>query len=269
MITFPHAKINLGLNVTEKRQDGYHNILSCFYPVSWSDALEILPAKQFAYSSSGLSIRGEDKDNLCIKAYHLLKKKYGLPPIQMHLHKVIPMGAGLGGGSSDAAFVLKSLDILFNLSLTVKDLMDYAGSLGSDCPFFIQDKPVIASGTGNNFEPVALSLQGYNLIIVNPGIPISTVEAYAGIKPQFPDVDIRKILKLPVNEWKGTLVNDFEPSIFEKYPEIAAIKLKLYALGAEYASMSGSGSSVYGLFKQNKMRKHEFPKHYQVWEQAL
>lgn len=269
MISFPHAKINLGLYVTQKRSDGFHNILSCLYPISWSDALEILPAEEFHYSASGLFIPGDTKDNLCIKAYQLLRKKFDLPPIQMHLHKVIPMGAGLGGGSSDAAFALKSLNSLFKLSLTNQELMDFAASLGSDCPFFIEGQPVMASGTGNTFAPIKLSLQGYNLVIVNPGIPISTIEAYAEIRPKPLNFDLSEILMLPIIEWEGKLINDFEPIIFEKYPEIAAIKHKLYADGAEYASMSGSGSSVFGFFKRDKTLKHKFPEHYTIWEQLL
>lgn len=269
MVTFPHAKINLGLNVTEKRQDGYHNIHACFYPVPLSDALEILPSEQFSYTFSGLSIKGEDKDNLCIKAYQLLKKKFDIPPIQMHLHKVIPMGAGLGGGSADAAFVLKSLNALFDLALSEKELMDFAAALGSDCPFFIQDKPVIASERGNIFEPINLSLASYHLVLINPGIFISTPEAYGAIRPKQPIFDLREVLSLPISSWKDRLFNDFEAVVFEKFAEIGAIKTMLYDLGAEYASMTGSGSSVFGLFRNKLSLENKFPTHYQIWEHVL
>lgn len=269
MISFPHAKINLGLYVTEKRSDGYHNISSCFYPIGWSDALEIIPATSFDFSTSGLSIPGNIEDNLCVKAYKLLHKAFGLPPIQMHLHKVVPMGAGLGGGSSDGAFTLKMLNEIFNLSLKEEELAHYAGMLGSDCPFFIRKEAVIATGTGNIFEPMALSLQGHRLLIVNPQISISTVEAYAQVVPKIPRHDIRDTLGLPIEHWKSSLNNDFEASVFQRFPEVAKIKTALYEMGASYASMSGSGSSVFGIFKSDTIPSHSFPDHYQIWEESL
>lgn len=269
MISFPHAKINLGLYVTEKRPDGYHNISSCFYPIGWSDALEIIPATSFDLSTSGLDIPGNIENNLCVKAYKLLRKEFDLPPIQMHLHKVVPMGAGLGGGSSDGAFTLKMLNEVFNLSLQEEALANYAGMLGSDCPFFIQRKPVIATGTGNIFEPIALSLQGFKLLIVNPQISISTVEAYTQVVPKIPKHDIPEILRLPIEDWKSTLKNDFEASVFQRFPEVAQIKRALYEMGASYASMSGSGSSVFGIFKCDSIPSHSFPDHYQIWEESL
>src|SRR5690606_26506918 len=194
--------------ITEKRPDGYHNISSCFYPIAWSDALEILPSPSFCFSSSGLAIPGNKADNLCVKAYQLLQKKFDIPPVQIHLHKVIPMGAGLGGGSSDGAFTLKILNELFELSLTKETLEGYAATLGSDCPFFIKGKPVIASGTGHVFEPIELSLEGHTLIVVNPQIEVSTADAYSNVTPKAPEQDIRKTLHLPVDAWRDALSND-------------------------------------------------------------
>lgn len=270
MISFPHAKINLGLYVTEKRLDGYHNISSCFYPIGWSDALEIIPSPSLNFSSSGLAIPGNVADNLCMKAYELLQKKFDLPPVKIHLHKVIPTGAGLGGGSSDGAFVLKTLNKIFELSLKEEALEDYAGMLGSDCPFFIKGKPVVATGTGNIFEPVALSLQGYTLLVIHPQITVNTAEAYRQIIPKKPEREIWEILSLSIEDWKNTLSNDFEASVFQKFPEIASIKTGLYDLGASYASMSGSGSSVFGLYPSDIIPPTSyFPDHYQIWKQAL
>ena len=232
MISFPHAKINLGLYITDKRPDGYHNLLSCFYPIAWTDALEILPAKAFSYAASGLPVPGKEQDNLCVKAYHLLQKEFGLPPVQMHLHKVIPMGAGLGGGSADAAFALKSLSTIFNLALSEEALSDYGAALGSDCPFFIQDNTVIAAGTGDILQPVKVALQGYYLVVIYPGLSMNTAEAYRSIKPKACPADLEALLKRPVPEWKEKLFNDFEPVVFRKFPEVAAIKQKLYEMGA-------------------------------------
>lgn len=269
MITFPYAKINLGLNVTEKRPDGYHNISSCFYPIGWSDALEIIPSTEFQFSTSGLVIPGHIEDNLCVKAYRLLQTEFDLPPIKMHLHKVVPTGAGLGGGSSDGAFALKMLNEIFNLSLKEEILENYAGMLGSDCPFFISRKPVIATGTGNIFEPIALSLKGYTLWVVNPRINVSTADAYGKVVPKKPEHNIKDTLQLPIELWQATLSNDFEQSVFQKYPEVAQIKTALYGMGASFASMSGSGSSVFGLFKNNILLSPSFPEHYQIWKEIL
>lgn len=250
MLVFPNAKINLGLQITEKRKDGFHNLVTCMYPIPLTDAMEIILAKKTVFSSSGIAIPGSEKDNLILKAYQLLKKDFNdLPPIAIHLHKAIPIGAGLGGGSADAAFALKAMNKLFDLYLEEWFLEDYAAQLGSDCPFFIENTPKIATGRGEILDSIDLTLKGKWLVLVNPNIHIGTKEAYAGIKPKQPEADLKAILS-DRERWKEDLVNDFEPSIFEKHPEIKAIKEGLYDQGAYYAAMSGSGSTVFGLFDE-------------------
>lgn len=252
MIRFPNAKINLGLNITRRRADGYHDIETVFYPIGWKDALEIVPSAQqkegCSYQGSGLVIDCPPEKNLVLKAYSLLNKEFPLPPVDVYLHKVIPFGAGLGGGSSDAASMLLLLNEWAGLGLSLDQLAGYASKLGADCSFFIYNKPLFAHGIGNLFEPVQLSLTGYYLALVKPPVFVSTAEAYASVNPTLPEVSLKELLKMPVNEWKGKVVNDFEQSVFERYPLIAEIKEQLYAKGALYASMSGSGSSVFGLF---------------------
>lgn len=252
MITYPNAKINLGLNIVEKRPDGYHNLETVFYPINLQDALEVTKLKgeaEYALKNSGVPIEGEPDDNLVVKAYRLLKQDYpDLPAVDIHMYKHIPTGAGLGGGSSDAAFMLKLLNEKFKLELSVEQLEEYAARLGADCAFFIRNKPVFATGIGNVFEPIELSLKGYYLVLVKPDIFVSTKEAYAGIHPQQPEYSLKDIIRQPVENWKKLMKNDFEESIFKIYPEIAAIKDKLYDMGAVYAAMSGSGSSVFGIF---------------------
>lgn len=249
MVTFPNAKINIGLNVVRKRKDGFHDLISCFLPVPFYDVLEIIKSSKYAFTSSGIAIPGKPEQNLCIKAFKLLKKDFGLQEVSIYLHKLIPIGAGLGGGSADAAFVLKSLNVLFELFLDDSLLETYAAQLGSDCPFFVQNKPVMAYGRGNEFESIDLSLQGKYLLLITPRLHISTADAYAGIKPQEPETDLKNVLEqTPVEQWKGVVKNDFEDSVFQKYPELASLKDKLYDLGAVYASMSGSGSTLYGIF---------------------
>lgn len=250
MICFPNAKINLGLHVLSKRADGYHNIETVFYPVNLCDALEIVPVEEgkIIFSQTGIPVDGKPEDNLVMKAYHLLKKDYDLPEIAIYLRKQIPFGAGLGGGSSDAAFMIKLLNDFAELKLSVEQMEAYAGQLGADCPFFIQNKPVFAEATGNVFSPVSISLQAYHLVVVKPSVSVSTKEAYARVKPQQPAVSLNNIIRLPVKEWKNHLFNDFEPGVFTQYPEIGKIKQKLYVEGALYASMSGSGSAVFGIF---------------------
>lgn len=248
MLTFPNAKINLGLQVTEKRKDGFHNLVTCMYPVPLTDALEIILAKKTIFTSSGIAIPGSEKDNLILKAYQLLKRDFNdLPPIAIHLHKAIPIGAGLGGGSADAAFALKAMNKLFDLYLEDWFLEDYAAQLGSDCAFFIENTPKIATGRGEILKAIDLELKGKWLVLVNPNIHIGTKEAYVGIKPKQPEVDLRVILA-DRQRWKDELVNDFEYGIFEIHPEIKAIKESLYEQGAFYSAMSGSGSTVFGLF---------------------
>lgn len=252
MISFPNAKINLGLHITAKRKDGYHDIETCMVPIPLTDALEmIISTKKTSFESSGLTIPGDPKENLILKAYQLLKKDFpSLPHVSIHLHKNIPMGAGLGGGSSDAAFALNLMNNLFDLILDDFFLEEYAAQLGSDCAFFIENKPKIAKGRGELLTPIDLDLAGTYLILINPGIHTGTKEAYAGVTPSTPKVKLEEILA-DKSRWKEELVNDFEASISSNHPEIAAIKEKLYENGAYYAAMSGSGSSVFGLFEEN------------------
>lgn len=254
MLTFPNAKINLGLNITEKRPDGYHNLETVFYPIPIEDALEITelqgaPGEKFRLHQAGLEIAGEADNNLVVKAYKLLDEQFHLPPTDIHLFKHIPSGAGLGGGSADAAFMLKLLNEQFGLALTDDALEEYAARLGADCAFFIKNRPVYAEGIGNLFSPITLSLKGYRLWLVKPDIFVSTRDAFARIKPRRPQASLREIVKLPVEEWKACMVNDFEESVFPQFPAIGEIKEEMYRQGAVYASMSGSGSSVYGLFR--------------------
>jgi 4-diphosphocytidyl-2-C-methyl-D-erythritol kinase len=253
MLAFPNAKINLGLNVTGKRTDGFHDIETVIFPVAFRDVLEILPSGEqpVDFQHSGLTIPGKMEDNLCLRAYHLLKSGFQIPAIRMHLHKMIPMGAGLGGGSSDAAFTIKLLNELFSLSLDPSQMMQYSCKLGSDCAFFIENKPVFATGRGDQFAPIKLNLSGYSIVIVIPPVHVGTAEAYEKVVVKKPLESILSILKSPPGEWKDRLVNDFEDSVFQRYPGIPEIKEKLYAEGAVYASMSGSGSAVYGLFDQS------------------
>ena len=254
MITFPNAKINLGLNIVEKRPDGYHNLETIFYPINLQDALEVTRRenndKEYTLHISGSPLEGEPEDNLVVKAYKLLKKDYpGLLPVDIHMYKHIPAGAGLGGGSSDAACMIKLLNDKFSLRLSTERMEEYAAKLGADCAFFIRNKPVFATGIGNLFEPVELSLKGYHIILIKPDIFVSTRDAFAEIKPVRPAVSLKEIVKQPMETWKNSMKNDFEDSVFKKFPEITAIKDELYDLGAVYAAMSGSGSSVYGIFK--------------------
>lgn len=250
MVLFPHCKINLGLHVVEKRADGFHNIETCFYPVPYTDALEVIKAESFSFSQSGIVVPGSVESNLCVKAYQLLKQDFDLPAVQMHLHKVIPTGAGLGGGSADAAFTIRALNSLFEWNLTLDKQQQYAAALGSDCAFFIQDKPMIGKGRGELLSASPISLSGKYLVLVKPEIHISTAEAYAGVTPKQPSIALEEILSLPVIDWKNKLHNDFEPSVFARQPLLTEIKQTLYNKGAAYACMSGSGATVYGVFEQ-------------------
>lgn len=251
MIAFPNAKINIGLNITSKRVDGYHNLSSCFLPIDWKDALEIVPADEFEFSSSGLDIPGDSSGNLCVKAYELLKEKHDIPPVKMHLHKVIPMGAGLGGGSADGAFALKLLNDQFELGLTITQLEAYAKTLGADCPFFIDNKPKLVAGIGEVMEDISIDLSGYSIVVVFPGIHVSTKTAFSGITPKAPDYDIKTILQQSPKNWQDTVINDFEETVFAAHPDIQKIKNQLLDLGADYASMTGTGSAVFGVFGNN------------------
>lgn len=262
MVSFPPCKINLGLNIIGKRPDGYHDLITCFYPVPWLDVLEIIPAAEFSFSGSGLPIPGDAEENLCIKAYRLLKKDFNLGPVQMHLHKIIPMGAGLGGGSADAAWVLRTLDQVFGLQLSPEKLRHYASQLGSDCAFFTTDKPMLGTGRGEVLQPASVSLSGKFMVLVKPAVHVSTAEAYSAVTPGQPAHDLKEVLeKQPVDSWKGRVVNDFEGSVFRRYPVIGQIKETLYAKGALYASMSGSGSAVFGIFSNPTDLRSTFEDH--------
>jgi 4-diphosphocytidyl-2-C-methyl-D-erythritol kinase len=249
MVRFPNAKINLGLKVINKRSDNYHNIETIFYPIALRDALEIIPSKEMQFEVSGLEVTGNPEDNLCLKAYRLLKKDFPqLPNLKIHLHKTIPAGAGLGGGSSDGAFMLKMLNEKFRLQLTEEALTNYALQLGSDCPFFIINQPCFATGRGEILTPVILDLSGYTIIVVNPEIHVSTKEAFSKLTPKQREKSMSGIVLQPVSIWKEELENDFEKFIFDLYPAIKEIKDEMYAAGAEYASMTGTGSTVFGIF---------------------
>jgi 4-diphosphocytidyl-2-C-methyl-D-erythritol kinase len=304
MIVFPNCKINLGLHILNKREDGYHNLETVFYPLPLKDALEIVRkdhgrwttddstpthdsplTTHVTFSSTGLQIAGDEANNLCIKAYHLLKKDFPqLPPIQMHLHKAIPMGAGLGGGSADGAFALKLLNEKFQLGLNDEQLISYALQLGSDCPFFIINKPCYATGRGEKLEAVELDLSAYKFAIINPGIHVNTGWAFTNLNlsgrsanssnqsdsSKRPDSeqnstssgrlerpDVRAIIQQHISTWKDQLINDFEEPVCKAHPEIAAIKQQLYDAGAVYASMTGSGSTVFGIFEKEPELKFD------------
>lgn len=267
MIAFPNAKINLGLNIIRKRQDGYHELETCFYPVPWQDALEIVEAKKTIVSISGVEVPN-DGDNIVLKAYHLLTSDFNLPPVHIHLHKVIPIGAGLGGGSADAAFALKLLNNLFALGLSDDKLMNYAVRLGADCVFFIHNKPMLATGIGERLTEAEISLKGKFILLVYPNIHVSTKDAFSNIKPKKPDNIIKQVLgEKNISEWKCSLKNDFEALIFDIYPILLNLKQQLYDAGAVYASMSGSGSSMYGIFDKNP--QIDFSEKYTTWSGRL
>lgn len=250
MITFPNAKINLGLYITGKRPDGYHNIESIFYPVPLCDALEIVLSDELTFTTSGLDIPGETSENLCLKAYHLMAKNYSeIRPVHIHLLKKIPMGAGLGGGSADGAFMINLLNNYFELNLDGAVRENYAAQLGSDCPFFIENKPQFVTGRGEVMKPHTLNLSGWYIVIVSPEIHISTQKAYAGITPAPSGVDWDSVAVEHISDWSKILRNQFEENIIKAHPEIGRIKNQLLAEGAVYAAMTGSGSSVFGLFE--------------------
>lgn len=256
MVAFPNCKINLGLNIVRKRDDGFHDLETVFYPLPICDVLEVIhdraPVTDISFSSSGLPVQGALSDNLCIRAYRLLKQDFpDLPPVAMHLHKAIPMGAGLGGGSSDAAFVLKMLNEKFNLGVSAEKLKEYALALGSDCPFFLHNKPCFASGRGEALDPIELDLSAYSFLVIHPGIHVNTGWAFSQLTPAPPKKPVKEIISQPVSTWKQELVNDFETPVFSAHPQIGALKEKMYAAGAIYASMSGSGSTVFGIFEKD------------------
>lgn len=264
MIVFPNCKINLGLRILRKRADGFHDLDTAFFPVPVTDALEIIPGGDtLTFTSSGINI--DNTNNTCTKAYELLKKDFPqLPGAKMHLHKNIPIGAGLGGGSADGAFALQLLNNYFNLGLTAKQLIDYSLLIGSDCPFFILNKPCIASGRGEILEPVSIQLTGYSIYLINPGIHINTGWAFSHITPSEQVTAVRDIISQPIEKWKEQLVNDFENPVFIQHPSVGAIKETLYNQGAVFAAMSGSGSTVFGIFKKTDTPLFHFPVNYRV-----
>lgn len=270
MLTFPNAKINIGLNIVERRSDGFHNIESVFYPIQWRDGLEMVKANSFDFRTTGLPIPGKAESNLIIKALALVKEQTGVDVFKsiVHLHKVIPMGAGMGGGSADGAFALKLANELFELDLATEDLQDLARKLGSDCAFFIENKPVFCYDKGDQFRETTLDLSGKYIVVVNPNIHISTAEAYAGVQPRKWETGLKRAILQPINEWKHLVKNDFENSLLNKYPVIQETKNKLYDLGAAYASMTGSGSTVYGIFDEKPELQHSFSE-FTIWEGEL
>ena len=258
MITFPIAKINLGLNVVEKRLDGYHNLQTVFYPVPIMDALEIAPMSEGFPSDvdcdlkvTNIHIEGDEQRNLVVRAYQLLKKDFpSLPRIHTHLWKGIPTQAGMGGGSSDCAYMIRLLNETFDLQLTNEQMQQYAAQLGADCAFFIESVPCYAEGIGEQLEPISLDLSGWYIGVVRPDIPVPTKEAFSRIHPHYPSLNCREVVMQPVETWRDNLINDFEESVFVLHPEIGAVKEQLYKMGATYAAMSGSGSALFGLFKE-------------------
>ena len=282
MITFPIAKINLGLNVVEKRPDGYHNLQTVFYPVPLTDALEVLPmdrafpaptdcdlkvtaaATVAAGSAAGISPfdTGDEQRNLVVRAYNALKADHpALPRCHAHLYKAIPTQAGMGGGSSDCAYMIRLLNEMFALGLTKQQQMDYAARLGADCAFFIKSRPCYAEGIGEQLEDIDLDLSGWHIAVVRPDIPVPTREAFSRIRPHYPAKNCRDVVRQPVDTWAAELVNDFEESVFALHPELAAVKEHLYNMGATYAAMSGSGSALFGLFRNCPDRlSQEFPR---------
>ncbi len=270
MIKFPNAKINLGLNIVAKRPDGYHNIETIFYPIGIKDALEVVPSKSNKDSLhiSGIRVDGPPEKNLVMKALHLVKENNNLPVVEVYLHKQIPFGAGLGGGSADAAIMLLLLNERFELNIPDEKLLSMASSLGADCAFFIKNKPVLATGIGNVFQEIGLSLKGYSLVLVKPDIHVSTPEAYSMVKPTPPEIPLTEVIKRPLTEWQHLMVNDFEQSVFARFPAINDIKQKLISAGAVYAAMSGSGSSVFGIFKELPQSLPGFDNCY-IWKGIL
>jgi 4-diphosphocytidyl-2-C-methyl-D-erythritol kinase len=273
MIVFPKAKINIGLRIKEKRNDGYHNIETVFYPVSFCDALEFVvseePEGKDILILTGISVGVSPEENIVMKTVMKLREKYSFPGLRIHLHKAIPHGAGLGGGSSDAACMMKSLNRHFTLSISNNELKAMALDIGSDCPFFIEGDPAYASGRGEILEPISPVLSGYYLLLLNPGVGINTREAYRNCRPEIPNASLLQLASLEITKWKDVIFNDFEEFAFKKHPLIKKIKDDLYNAGALFSSMSGSGSSVYGIFSR---KPGYLPGHLRgliIWEGAV
>lgn len=272
MVVFPNAKINIGLNILRKRTDGYHEIETLFYPIGLREALEYVEnsTDRVRFESSGLSLEIDPGQNIVVKAYRMLQAERPLPGLDIHLHKVIPFGAGLGGGSADAAFFLKSLNEHFELKLSQEKLLSLAGKLGADCAFFLENRPVYATGIGEKLQPVDFSLKGWHLLLVKPPFGVDTRQAYAGVKPAAYPFDFVGVLQSGIANWNGRIRNDFETTVFALHPELARLKEQLTGRGAAYCAMSGSGSSVYALFDgQPNVSAADFPPGYFVWQEQL
>lgn len=264
MVLFPNCKINIGLNITSKRNDGYHNIQTIFFPVRWYDVLEVIDnpnqkssdnnnkTASFQLQVSGIAVPGNASDNICIKALELLRKDFpSIPAVDIFLHKAIPAGAGLGGGSADGAFMLKLLNEKYRLNLSTEQLIQYAAQLGSDCAFFMHNQPCFATSRGEMLEPIQLDLSAYTLVLINPGIHVNTGAAFSAITPAEPAQSLKEIIQEPITNWKALITNDFEQAVFQQHPELKTIKAQLYDHGAVYSAMSGSGSTIYGFFSAN------------------
>lgn len=272
MVIFPNAKINIGLNILRKRKDGYHDIETLFYPIGMKDALEYVEngGNQVNFVNSGLKLDIDPEQNIVVKAYRMLQAEAVLPGLDIHLHKVIPSGAGLGGGSSDAAFFLKAINEHFELNISNEKMRSIAGRLGADCSFFLENRPAYATGTGENLEVIDFNLKGYALVVVKPPFCVETKSAYSGVVPSEYALQFKKIIHEPMLKWAGRVKNDFEPTLFVKFPELDHLKRRLSDMGAVYASMSGSGSSVYALFeKEPVVDPKEFLPDSIFWTEAL
>jgi len=249
MIIFPNAKINIGLQILRKRPDNYHDLETVFYPLRVYDVLEIIEASERRLFISGINIP-DSEENLCNKVYKLMQTDFNLPALHIYLHKAIPVGAGLGGGSSDASFLIKLVNDYFNLKLNVEQMINYARKIGADCAFFIENNPVFASGIGDQFSALEVDLSAYSIVLVKPDIHINTAEAFSEISPNENGRDLQRCILQPIHTWKTSVFNDFEPAVFDRYPKIGEIKQALYNAGALYSSMSGTGSSIFGIFER-------------------
>lgn len=267
MISFPNCKINLGLRILGKREDGYHNLATVFYPLPVRDVLEIVKSTVNELTVTGTPVAGPPEKNLCLKAWELLRQDFpDLSPVNVQLHKNIPMGAGLGGGSADGAFMLKLLNDKFHLQLSQEQLLQYALQLGSDCPFFIYNKPCLATGRGELLKPIELNLGNYSFLLVHPGIHVNTAWAFSQITASGETDSLEKLISLPVEQWKDVLKNDFEAPVMSHHPALQEIKDQLYASGAIYASMSGSGSCFYGIFQKKQLPEIRWPSTYREFK---
>ncbi|PKP11850.1 MAG: 4-(cytidine 5'-diphospho)-2-C-methyl-D-erythritol kinase [Bacteroidetes bacterium HGW-Bacteroidetes-4] len=275
MIVYPNAKINLGLSIVNKRPDGFHSIETVMYPIPLFDKITLIPienytgAEKLVFSSSGLTIDGELENNLIVKAFKLINDDLNIAPTQIHLEKNIPFGAGLGGGSADCAFTINALNQLYDLKLTNKQMEYYAAQLGSDCPFFIKNKPALAKGRGEMLSEISVNLKGWHLALVIPPVGINTKQAYSLVEPKTPKKPVEETIKQHIEQWKHNLENDFEISVYKQLPEIEQVKTTLYELGAAYASLSGSGSASFGIFNTVLNIKAYFPENYFVWTSQL